>query len=640
MHTIFAPRVNTKPEQLAVLRSFAGWASLRRSGQREAKAAICALQITSKQDLIDIPEEELMRRLGSSIHRRYVRLGVRYLMIQVGRPWKWINGDSLAVKKEPELKPEQDDLVRKLAPGPITAGKRLYLRNGVLLLDAHNESDLKNISTQRVCELIRNQSSRLAAYSIRLVLRLVGRKETFSCNARQTVTSPKGMVWVSKREQQWLDQHPASREAFVTLKDSFTRYLVEHNGNSDRFQYYMPAAAMQVFCHLPPHLHSTLKEATEGDWLQAITKATLVSITHANSLASQHRRSRSRKDLASEPGYETSRSLTATLRILHRFLGLPETVTPSHNAVWRNVKQQRSMKELHQVAVHDALSVEEMQRVLIAANTKQEQVIILLLSRLGMRIGAIRQLRLSGILDGVAPTVPWRVRRFINGVDKNGQTNTWDTDFDPLVRNSLQSYIDEDWRPQWERWLDVPNRDQKRLENLWVFPSKRRTASNADQPMSSTCMNKIVKGLLERAGIRGPHAHPHSFRKGVVTALLKSGNALHFVSRFVHHKSTQVTEMSYDKMTYEEVVEKMLIPIQWERREQPTPCESDNDETNSTRGTSGSVSAANLQAATALLDEMNKNDELRRHIDILMGMLPPEQLQKYQELTSRMDATQ
>jgi hypothetical protein len=141
-------------------------------------------------------------------------------------------------------------------------------------------------------------------------------------------------------------------------------------------------------------------------------------------------------------------------------------------------------------------------------------------------------------------------------------------------------------------------------------------------------MRKIVMGMLHRAGIQGPRAHPHAFRKGVVTALLKSGNSLQAVSRFVHHKSTQVTERSYDKRTYAEVVEHMIIPLQWERQHEeeaePASCTQD--------ATTESTTSHNRTAAAALLAEMEENDTLRTQNQILLSLLSPELRQQFDNM--------
>ena len=174
-----------------------------------------------------------------------------------------------------------------------------------------------------------------------------------------------------------------------------------------------------------------------------------------------------------------------------------------------------------------------------------------------MRIGAVCGLRLAGLLvgfDGLQPplsstsTVAWEVRRFISGKDKGNRINEWHVRFDPTVHAELERYVNDVWRPRYARWIE---RDQRmRLVNGFLFPSQYVTG-HAERSVSVHTLSCLVKAVLARAGVRGPHAHCHGFRKGVVTELLRAGNPLYAVSRFVHHRSTAVTESSYNGVLFE-----------------------------------------------------------------------------------------
>ena len=167
-----------------------------------------------------------------------------------------------------------------------------------------------------------------------------------------------------------------------------------------------------------------------------------------------------------------------------------------------------------------------------------------------MRIGAVCGLRLAGILvgfDGLQPPSSssggaWAVRRFISGQDKGSRINEWDVRFDPAVHAALEGYVNEVWRPRHAHWIERDGR--MRLVNGFLFPSQYVTG-HAERSVSVHTLSCMVKAVLARAGVTGPHAHCHGFRKGVVTELLRAGNPLYAVSRFVHHRSTAVTESSY-----------------------------------------------------------------------------------------------
>jgi integrase len=198
-----------------------------------------------------------------------------------------------------------------------------------------------------------------------------------------------------------------------------------------------------------------------------------------------------------------------------------------------------------------------------SCNTSRERLVVLLLSRLGMRIGAVCGLRLAGVVvgfDGLQPPPStavaggsWVVRRFISGRDKGNRINEWDVCFDPSVHAELERYVNAVWRPRYAQWIE---RDQRmRLVNGFLFPSQYVTG-HAERSVSVHTLSGMVKAVLARAGVTGPHAHCHGFRKGVVTELLRAGNPLYAVSRFVHHRSTAVTESSYDSVLF--VAEKKI----------------------------------------------------------------------------------
>ena len=113
-----------------------------------------------------------------------------------------------------------------------------------------------------------------------------------------------------------------------------------------------------------------------------------------------------------------------------------------------------------------------------------------------------------------------------------------------------------------------------------------------------------------------------------MTGPLLAGDSLHTVSRFVHHTSTTVTEQSYEKRTYREIVERMIIPLQWNRGPEASSgvvsdMAVDKDDINSEE-----TSSVNRLAAAALLEEMKRCDDLRRENEFLKTLLFPDQQQQ------------
>ena len=162
------------------------------------------------------------------------------------------------------------------------------------------------------------------------------------------------------------------------------------------------------------------------------------------------------------------------------------------------------------------------------------------------------------------PKLPeWEISDPIVGLDKNKQINKWFIGSFPVVESALKDYIKQYWRPKYEKWNEsvdgTPN-----LSEEWLFPPCARIGIQNTTKRNKDALLKMVKSIMTRAGISGPKAHAHAIRKGVVTELLRAGNTLKTVSTFVHHKSTIVTERSYDKRSQAEILEKMVLPVYWE----------------------------------------------------------------------------
>lgn len=238
----------------------------------------------------------------------------------------------------------------------------------------------------------------------------------------------------------------------------------------------------------------------------------------------------------------------------------------------------------------------------------------------------------------------WKVSDRIVGYDKNSQINSWIVSKVPGVQNALYKYINEQWRPKYEHWETNGNGQLVLREGL-LFPSSRYTVSVRKELKKNRCyLTSLVKKALLRAGIPVCRAHAHAFRKGVVTALLRTGNPLKTVSAFVHHKSTSTTEKSYDKRGYEELVSNMVLPLEWdalvhEAKEITIQVEQENDDGTNTSVTN-SVDRERLEYINGMARAANNIENLKQKNKILRGLLTVDQLRIYHDtcLAASLDA--
>ena len=218
-------------------------------------------------------------------------------------------------------------------------------------------------------------------------------------------------------------------------------------------------------------------------------------------------------------------------------------------------------------------------------------------------------------------------------MDKKNQVNEWIIARIPGVKESMTRYINAFWRPRHEQWEASKADGSNTLVQQWFFPPKYlQTIVSDSMRLRHDRMSRITKELLSRVGIAGPRAHPHAFRKGVVTELLRCDSPLKTVSLFVHHKNTQTTEQSYDKRKREEILEKMVVPVGWEELTddiaEATMQEMDEPEAASTSSVTNSDTRERLALATRILEATESISKMQLKLELMSQIMSCEQLSR------------
>ena len=610
------------------------------------------LEITSHEMAIKLDFDTIIRRLGERAARdRNVRHRVRRFFLLCGRPTFVLplpprNTDTATMLSMRHLTDAQRQWLDSLSLDAFPSKFRRRVVAAVVLLGVKNSDEVRTYQLGDVCHwIMAHRNPKTIVTAVAQLFRLVNRPDPMTMNVVHRHVNDGGLH-LTPEEHRWLDAHPNTAVYYTTLKRALTVAAGTRNVRTQQ----AVAIARRIMESLPG--------TTPGaQWMDAccvepirLVRATVDTVVdamehHPLSLTQRGRQTRRTNVARGEPGMDLSVAYTRSAQFLIATVLVPhimrtnvgnDTHTPIHSAIvfwdihlqpkplWRTVRQ-RTDRGVTLMPVHDALSLAEMDRALAACQTPRERIVVLLLSRLGMRIGAVCNLRLSGMLIGFDSVQPndrassWQIRRFISGLDKGARVNEWDLCFDPSVHAELESYINDVWRPRYAVWVERNARF--RLVNGFLFPS-HYVSGHAERAMSVHTLSQMVKGVLNRAGVTGPHAHCHGFRKGLVTELLRAGNPLYAVSRFVHHQSTAVTETSYDKRSYEEIVDRMILPLQWERQHPEVTTTTPEDDHPSLGGTME-------QAVCALREEMENNHVLTRQWLIMRAMLPSEALVQY-----------
>lgn len=495
----------------------------------------------------------------------------------------------------------------------------------------HTMEEIQNVSIQELRQHIdKNPNPKYMRHVFRMLLYLVGRdkNELHGCQEAQNIHDPvlsfllgrgSGPVWIL-----------AVLDNFIEWKKlaapCSNRHMQTHRNRAARLLMHNKLDSLQALCELTlPHWISIIGEVVISQYE-----------THHNSLHNQKRNTRKKDQKAGAPARALINHYSETARFLCDFLQIKLTSRINSDLVYRSIRHRVPLHNEMLVDCVDALTGDEMNTAIRACIDGQELLIITLLSRLGMRVGAVRNLRLPGVVDnfnqlqGVSP-LPWKLRRYIRSLDKNNQFNDWDTNVSSCIREAFETYLNNFWRPRYESWETQGNKYG--LVRGWVFPGRDYIGRVRDVPCDISLIRDRVQRVLCRIGITGSRAHPHAFRKGAITLLLKCGNPIKAVSVWAHHKNTAVTESCYDMRTYQDVVGQMVFPMGWDQKdnEENAVAFVDNvsEETHSTNEQAMNIIAEEVERREMAEERL---DAVERELQFIYDSMPPLELQKYKEM--------
>lgn len=214
---------------------------------------------------------------------------------------------------------------------------------------------------------------------------------------------------------------------------------------------------------------------------------------------------------ASRCGHSRARSVIHTIRMFLRFLAASGHCSPSLVGAVPKIANWRLASLPRYIAAQD---VEK----LIAACApgspagSRDRALILLLARLGLRAGDVRDLRLSDI--------DWSQGRL--RVVGKGRCETWL----PLPQDAGDAVLDylEHFRPD--------------IDDDHVF---LRVHAPIGPLPSSGPVSKLVCRAIRRAGIKAPSSGAHLLRHSAATDLLRQGSSLDVIGAVLRHRSREST---------------------------------------------------------------------------------------------------
>jgi integrase len=182
------------------------------------------------------------------------------------------------------------------------------------------------------------------------------------------------------------------------------------------------------------------------------------------------------------------------------------------------------------------ISVDELERIYDASKSNiRDELIILLLTTTGMRIGGLANIKLQWVSDISENRII--IKDSGRTIEKN---NKW---FTFNLNSKVKSVL-------WD-WIMNYRKANFDCEHLFVGRGGALTTNR---------IRELIKNVVKRAGLEGAHLHPHSFRHTFAHMLLESGNNVECVAKMMGHSSSKTTETYYLKESAAEVSKRSNVP--------------------------------------------------------------------------------
>lgn len=73
-------------------------------------------------------------------------------------------------------------------------------------------------------------------------------------------------------------------------------------------------------------------------------------------------------------------------------------------------------------------------------------------------------------------------------------------------------------------------------------------------------LRNIFYRICEKAGVTGPHCHPHACRHTVAHRLFAAGNSVALVAKYLGHANIETTNRYYLRLSFDELISRLVIP--------------------------------------------------------------------------------
>lgn len=185
----------------------------------------------------------------------------------------------------------------------------------------------------------------------------------------------------------------------------------------------------------------------------------------------------------------------------------------------------------------DYFTDDELDNISNAYTNDRERLVFSLFLTVGLRRGGVNNLKVKYLFDedlivlnnGSALEKGGKIRKFV---------------IFPALKQSLEKY-----KESYPQLLQGPE--------YYIFPDHLKPSQS--KACSLTTITKIFKDVCKRANVTGQQVHTHACRKTVVVNLMKDGNSIDNVAKFIGHENPITTAKHYWVTTPDDLVSSMNI---------------------------------------------------------------------------------
>lgn len=183
-----------------------------------------------------------------------------------------------------------------------------------------------------------------------------------------------------------------------------------------------------------------------------------------------------------------------------------------------------------------AFTLDEIDRILAAAQNSTERLVVLLFLSTGVRIGGLARLRWTGNKTIKAEDLwePRKVPSELVTVEKNGKPRR------VKLSTGAKVMVSRVYKERTALHIDAACG--------YLFPGEGRSGH-----ISTRKIWQICRGIFNRAGLHGAHLHPHTFRHTVVQLLHMKGTPWEDISKWIGHASVQITCGVYGNLKFHDL---------------------------------------------------------------------------------------